>query len=167
MSLPPSPVPPHMTAGPAPVPAQQLSYVAPGVEAVVLTPRALELLRQTRPWVQFIGLVLLVVSALVIAGAAVGGVLMVVQREPAHALQFVLYLVVALVYLFPGIYLRRYAVRLRDALNLRDSGHLEAALEAQKSFWRLVGVLTAIVVGIYALAIVFAVIALALPALFR
>lgn len=167
MSLPPSPVPPHMTTGPAPVPAQQLSYVAPGVEAVVLTPRALELLRQTRPWVQFIGLVLLVVSALVIAVAAVGGVLMVVQQEPAHAIPFVLYLVVALLYLFPGIYLRRYAARLRDALNLRDSGHLEAAMEAQKSFWRLVGVLTAIVVGLYALVIVFAVVGLAIPRIFR
>ena len=57
MSLPPTFMPPDAGDLGA-VPPQRLSYAAPGVEGVVLTPRAFEMLRQTRPWVLFIGIFL-------------------------------------------------------------------------------------------------------------
>ena len=166
MSLPPNPVPPYGDA-PPPVPAQQLSYAAPGVEAVVLTPRAYEMLRQTRPWVSFIGWVLFLLGVLAIAGAVIASVVVATQQQAVMALPFIIYVVVGLLYLFPGIYLRRYAARIRDVMNLRASEHLEAALEAQKSFWRLVGVLFALVIGLYVLIILFVFVGLAAPTFFR
>ena len=174
MSLPPSPATPYPGAAvaapaatPAPVPAQQLAYVSPGVEAVVLTPRATEMLRQTRPWVLFIGIVLLVIGALAVVGAAVGAAVVATQQGPTDAIFFVAYLVVGLIYAFPGLYLWRYAARIRGVVNLRSSEHLEAALEAQKSFWRLVGILFALVIGLYFLLILFAVVGLAVPRFMR
>lgn len=170
MSLPPSPLTPYPgAAGAAPVAvsAQQLAYVAPGMEAVVVTPRALEMLRQTRPWVSFIGTVMLVVGVLAIAGAVIATVVVATRQGSVMGIPFLLYLVVGLLYLFPGIYLRRYAGRIRDALNLRSSEHLESALEAQKSFWRLVGILVALLIGLYVLLILYAVVGLAAPRFMR
>ena len=166
MSVPSSPVPPY-SDGPPAVPAQQLSYAAPGMEAIVLTPRAYEMLRQTRPWVAFIGWVLFIIGVLAIAGSVIAGAVVATQQRGAFALPFIAYFVAGLLYLFPGIYLKRYAARIRDVMNLRASEHLEAALEAQKSFWRLVGILFALVVGLYVLIILFAVVGLAAPRFFR
>lgn len=166
MSIPPTPVPPNFPAAAA-LPPQQLSYAAPGVEAVVLTPRALEMLRRTRPWVAFIGTVLAVIGVLVTAGSVVTAVVLVVQQQPAQGIAFLLYVIVGLIYLYPGIYLRRYARGIRDLVNLRASEHLEAAMAAQKDFWRLVGVLMAIILGLYAVIIVLAVAGLGFAGLMR
>jgi hypothetical protein len=50
----------------------------------------------------------------------------------------------ALLVFFPALYLARYASRIAQ---LRGSGRvedLEAALEAQKSYWKFIGILTVI-----------------------
>jgi hypothetical protein len=57
------------------------------------------------------------------------------------------YVLVALLYFFPAMYLYRYAsgiARLREAGRVDD---LDAALDAQRAFWKFVGILTTIVLG--------------------
>jgi hypothetical protein len=85
------------------------------------------------------------------------GASVAIARRAQGAAAFVLYILVALFYVFPGMYLRRYAAGIRNVMNLRASEHLEAALEAQKAFWRLMGILTAIILGLYVVLIVVAV----------
>src|SRR5215210_5076316 len=108
MSLPPNPPPPPIAPAGATFPQQPLSYAAPAMEAVVLTPRALDMLRQTHPWVAFIGTVMVVIGVLAMVVGVVGGSVAAARRAQGAA-AFVLYILIALFYLFPGMYLRRYA----------------------------------------------------------
>jgi hypothetical protein len=59
----------------------------------------------------------------------------------------------------PGLYLTRYASRIAS---LRGSGRiedLEAALEAQKAFWRFAGITVLVVICLYVVILAFAIVA--------
>ena len=149
-------------------PASVLSYDAPQTERMALSAGGLDMLRQTRPWVAFISSVMAVMGMLVgILG--VGGLFFVAQRNP-RALSvrtFGIYLVLALVYFVPAALLRRYSDRLKKLIETQAGEHLDAALEAQKTFWQVMGILTAIVVGLYAIILFFALSRAGLRGLFR
>jgi hypothetical protein len=122
-----------------------------------LTPLAQQYLDQTRPWVRFMsvatfagagltmvmGLVMLAISMF---GAAAGsseapGAL---ASAVGGGLLALFYMALAVVYLAPGLYLSRYASAIKR-LNARPSADgLEDTLKHQKSFWRFVGIATAI-----------------------
>ena len=56
---------------------------------------------------------------------------------------------IALLYVFPGLQLSAYANRIASLQRTKSEVDLVAALEAQRSFWTFVGIVTAIVLGIY------------------
>jgi len=58
----------------------------------------------------------------------------------------ILYPIIGLLYIFPSLYLVRYSNRIREFVSEGQQTQLEAAIEAQRAFWRFVGILT--VVGI-------------------
>ena len=122
-----------------------------------LTPLAQQYLDQTRPWVRFMSIVIFVMAGLMVLlglvmlligifgglaarnggglgmlGSAIGGVMAL------------LYLALACVYIAPGLYLSRYANAIKLLKANCTAGGLEDALKHQKSFWRFVGILTAI-----------------------
>jgi hypothetical protein len=66
-------------------------------------------------------------------GSAIGG----------GALAFV-YVVLAFVYIAPGVYLARYASAIKRLRANCNASGLEDALKHQKSFWRFAGILTAV-----------------------
>ena len=110
-----------------------------------LRPRAVEALRETRPWVSLLGWVGLLMGGL----GALGGVLGVVRalgtdegRGLAVWLGF--RLVLCIVYCVGSLFLLRYASLIGDLLVSGHPDHLDAALEAQKSFWKFVGMTFAI-----------------------
>lgn len=127
---------------------------APGSGAGAISPRILQSMEKTRPWVRLVagmmivGCLLLVLAALAmfvvggiagasselggLGGAALGGA----------------YFLLALLYLFPALYLWRYAGAIKQ-IGRSNTAALEDALEHQASFWRFVGILTAVVVVIY------------------
>lgn len=51
-----------------------------------------------------------------------------------------LYLVLGLLYLFPSLYLYRYASGIAAMLRQDPVGGMESALRAQKAFWKFVGI---------------------------
>jgi hypothetical protein len=132
LDAPPAPDPP------APVPA---SVVA--------------LLAQTRPWVKllavlfFVGLGCGVTIALVALSTSFG------SREGRSILMsFVPMMIVLLFYIPPALHLWHYAKRIRA---LQDGGGLpalEEALASQKSFWKYMGVLAAVMLCLYAVVFV-------------
>lgn len=63
------------------------------------------------------------------------------------------YMVMAGIQLPAVIFLNRYASRIGALVNSGAPGDLEAAISAQKSFWRYLGILTLIVLCLYILAI--------------
>lgn len=140
-----------------PVAGRTLGYHGPagyGVSGVPATGAALASLAATRPWVMFlsilgfvfIGLFALLILVLVIMGIAAGG-----ARGGAGAV-FVsmIQLPFLLLYLFPTLFLYRYARAIGRLNQTRSPADLETALAAQKSFWKFMGILMLIFVCIYA-----------------
>ena len=119
----------------------------------------LESLRATRPWVKFLAILGFIACALMALGslAFLGGA----SKMPGPMAGFgpvmgVVYLLFVLLYFFPCLYLYRYAkaiARIPEA----GAAAMEEALAKQKSFWRFIGILTAIVLVLELIFIVFGV----------
>lgn len=133
--------------------AQTLSYNNPRGHAAgqaQLTQYGLELLRGTRPWTRLVGVVLFVACGLLVAislliivlslGTASMGPRGAGIAGGAGAILGVFYILFGLLYFFPGLYLNRFANRVTDLINQPDERALERVLEAQRSFWRFVGI---------------------------
>ncbi len=144
--------------------------------AVGLTPLAHQYLDQTRPWVQFMAVIvfisagLMVLSGIVMlgislaAGATAGaGASASPFGAVGGALLGMFYVALSLVYIVPGVYLARYAKAIKLLRTDGGAERIENALKQQRSFWRFVGIVTAIciilvIVGL-ALAVVIGVLA--------
>ena len=143
-------------------PTNQVPVVESGVEAtagmVGLTPRAQQYLDETRPWVQFISIWTFVMAGFMVLGglgllaASVLGGLAARNQTGFGAfgsvigggLLALLYVVLAFVYIAPGLYLSRYARAIAHLRAKASAAALEDALKHQKSFWRYAGIVMAI-----------------------
>ena len=154
----PAPVPAGLQPvheAPAPLPDAPMSGQPAGVIAydsggagVPVTPRTIEMLRQTKPWVllfsilMFIGFGFIVIFSLIgIAGTfAMGGA----RGGAVGAISGLVNVAFGLLYFFPAMFLSRYSSRIGSLVKSGRADSLEAALEAQKSFWKFTGILTLI-----------------------
>jgi hypothetical protein len=135
---------------------------------LMFTPRAMEMLRQTKPWVRFLAIMGFIITGFVVLAALVmlilglGGMASGGRGGGAAAgvgvLMALLYVLVAALYFFPSMFLNRYASHINALLSNRREDTLEAALAAQKAFWRLVGIIVLVVVCIYVGIIVIAIV---------
>lgn len=117
----------------------------------------IELLRQTRPWVRFLGIVALVVAGLMVLGGmlVLGSTAMAGPQGMARlGIVAVAYMLMAVLHIYPAICLLRYASTITIAERSRHLVHVAEALERQKSFWRYAGILTAVILIIYLLLMV-------------
>lgn len=131
---------------------------AGGAVAMGLTPLAYQYLHQTRPWVRFMSIVTFLAAALMVV---MGGMMLLVgvfgglaarssgaagaAFHPIVAVLLALfYVALAVVYVMPGLYLARYAKAIGLLKTDGAPSALEDALKQQKSFWRFVGITTAI-----------------------
>ncbi|HEX8915645.1 MAG TPA: DUF4339 domain-containing protein [Humisphaera sp.] len=174
---------PQQAGGPAAYGAAAAPYVAGpslGYEsadqgtALYVSPRAIEMLRQTKPWVRLFSVLLYIAVGLMgllavfqlIAGllgssaassgsgrsrAAAGGIAAVGMFSALFTLA------AAGLYYIPAMYLGRYASRIDKLVRSRRQQDFEAALEAQKSYWKFIGILTLVVIVIYAIVFLFVV----------
>jgi hypothetical protein len=75
------------------------------------------------------------------------------------------YVLLAFVYVAPGMYLSRYASAIKRLKANATAGGLEDTLKHQKSFWRFVGILTAIGLVVAAIVAVLGILAGVIAAL--
>jgi hypothetical protein len=116
------------------------------------------LLRQTRPWVRLVGILMTVGAVLlVIVGRILATGLMPGVGVGEGVAMFVLYGLVAILYFAPARFLLRYASSISEFENTPTVARMNVALKAQKSFWKFVGIMMVIVLGFYAILLVFAV----------
>jgi hypothetical protein len=73
----------------------------------------------------------------------------------------VLYILIALLYFFPLLYLYNFATKMRAALRSNDQVQLTASLRNLKACFRFIGVLTIISLGFMALGLLFGIIGMA------
>lgn len=71
----------------------------------------------------------------------------------------VVYLLIATLYFFPIYYLNKFATNAKIALRDNDSKSLAASFEYLKSHYKFIGIMALIILSLYALIIVFVVIA--------
>jgi hypothetical protein len=127
---------------------------------LVVSSLAIEMLRQTKPWVRFVSVMLFVNCGLIVlaamfvmlagvAGGSVGGGRGMAMGAGVGLFVALFYAVIGLIPLFMGIYLSRYANNIKALLDSSQGVYLEKALEAQKAFWRLVGIVLLVTVCIY------------------
>ncbi len=109
-------------------------------------PVTAEALGATRPWVRFIGILGYVVAALM----GVGAIVVFLTGEAGGVLVGITWAATAIVYFFIARFLLAYAHSIGTYLASGRVSDLNAALLAQKSFWRLAGFLTiaGIVIGV-------------------
>ena len=138
-------------AGEAPAPAALGYRSLPASGEVMLTARAMEMLRLTRPWVRIVSIVMFVLAGLMAVGGAILALVSVSGRARGMAPVGLVYVAMACLYIAPAVYLFRYGANISQLLLHRRDEQLEMALQSQKSFWKFVGVAMVIVIGLYLL----------------
>jgi hypothetical protein len=109
-----------------------------------VSPTLSRILEETQPWVRLMGILGFVSVGFMIVAAAVAGAVGVATENAEAAVLMFVYPLLALVYVVPSYYLVRSANRLRDFAARGEASELEAALDAQRAFWKFVGVLALI-----------------------
>lgn len=138
-------------------PTSMLAYQSGGGMTETASPRTIELLRQTRPWVLLFSVLMFIVAGLMfLGGLAMAGIGLIGGRGAMSiaAIGGVVYVLGGMLYFFPALYLGRYGSRIGSLAVTRRTDTLESALEAQKSFWKFLGVATLVVIGLYVALIV-------------
>lgn len=131
-------------------------------ENPAITEYMLQLMRETGPWTRFLSIIgFITVGIMLLVGLVMVLGLSFLPRGtggPAMAFMGIFYMASSLLYLFPSLYLFKYASAVK---RLRESGQsaVEDALLYQKSFWKFVGIVT-IIAMIFAVLGVIAAIAL-------
>ncbi|HJT31022.1 MAG TPA: hypothetical protein VJ783_03065 [Pirellulales bacterium] len=118
----------------------------------------IESLRQTRPWVLLFSILGFIGTAIVSFIGFCQAALAFTQGSPQKAGEAMggglVTLLFGVLYFFPSMYLLRYAARIRDLTRSQRLADLEAALSAQKSFWRFCGIVAVLLLTLYALILV-------------
>jgi hypothetical protein len=137
-----------------------LQYSMPQMGAITFTPRAMDMLRATRPWVRlfsiliFLGAALMLLVAVIMIIGAVAVSTRAGAAGVAPLIMAVFFVAGALLYLMPAVYLSRYASKIAELDAMKREDVLEQAMEAQKSFWKFIGILTAIMICLQLLGVI-------------
>ncbi|HEY3816103.1 MAG TPA: hypothetical protein VGL81_02975 [Polyangiaceae bacterium] len=130
----------------------------PGPSAV--SEVAVEMLRKTRPWVMFLGILAFVGCAfLLLAGLMMIGVGLMAAgaggaSKGAQAMLGAVYLPMAALYVYPGIKMWSYGSAIGRLTASRSMTDLEAALTQQKSLWKFAGIAAIAILALYLVALI-------------
>ncbi len=121
-------------------------------------PAAMNHLRLSAKWAKFLAILgFIFIGFMVLVGFMIMSFGTFAEEFGMASGLGMLYFLFALVYFFPVLYLYRFADRTQEALQSRHSGILTEGLENLGKHYQFIGILTAIVLGLYVLILVFAV----------
>lgn len=121
--------------------------------------RGIQALIDTRPWVRIMG-ILTAIGGVLMGLAGCAGLAVMGNRGAGPVFGFfeviflVLYLGMAVLYGFAAKFLLGYGAAITRAEGTRSLNDIADALIQQKSFWKLVGISTVILIGVYLIGIV-------------
>ena len=122
-------------------------------------------LAATRPWVRFMSVTILIGAGFMVLTAVVMGAMSGTLAKSsgsagnpfggkmAYALM-AFYLVLAVFHVFPGVKLWKYANSITVLLQNGRDEDLVAALNQQRSFWKLTGILVLVLIALYIVGVV-------------
>ena len=116
-------------------------------------------LNHSARWAKFLAIVGMVFCGIMLILAAASGKLVEIYMPAATpemtsvltTVFTVVYIVSAIIWFFPFLYLLNFANKMQRALRLVDQAELALAFRNLKSSYRYVGVVTIIILGLYAL----------------
>ena len=155
---------PNVVSNPYASPRAQLDGASMGnASSTEISSAVVNLLRQTKPWVRllavlgFIGIAFMLLAS--VSMLALGSFTGSGLPAGVGIAMMVGYILMAGIQLPAAIFLNRYASRIGALVNSCAPEDLEAAVSAQKSFWRYVGILTLIMLCLYVLVILVMIVA--------
>lgn len=133
------------------------------------TQQAQGFIRETAKWATFLSIMGFIFIGFMVLGAlgmfamgatmgSMGGGTMGAMGLLGGTTMGVMFLVMAVFYFFPVMYLYKFASNAKDALNSNNTERLTTAFENLKSHYKFVGILTIIGMSFYIIAIVVSVI---------
>ena len=130
------------------------------LEQLTLTSSAKEFLREIAKWGKFLSILGFIALALMLIGSFFIGSFYNTTPQAAKmpfdlgiVVTFI-YIVIALIYIFPIYYLYQFSVKMKEALASKEDTVLATAFEMLKSHYKFIGVFTVIMLSVYALAAV-------------
>jgi hypothetical protein len=132
--------------------------VTPKIE---LDHESLHYLNTTRKWTMFFAVLGFIGVGIILLGGIVTGIFLSAFKTAASShLGFpewifpIFFLVFAVLYLFPIIFLYRFSKHTANAVATMDSAEMKKAFHNLKSYFVYIGVLTIILLALYVLAII-------------
>jgi len=130
-----------------------------------ITPEIKGYLLETAKWGKFLSIVGFVGIGFMILGGiffstimanlgAMGGEEFGAAALMGTGFMSAIYIVIALIYFFPCLYLYRFSTKIKTALNHNDEAFLTEAFKNLKSIFKFMGIFTAVILGFYAFMIV-------------
>lgn len=126
---------------------------------------AVEQLAATKPWVRFVSVMIFIGAGFLLLMAALMGVMGGTLAKSASATGnpfgnwmgyalMAVYAVMAAVHIVPGVKLWKYANSIAVLLQTGRDEDLVAALNRQRSFWKLVGIMILVIIALYVVGII-------------
>jgi len=127
-----------------------------------LNEKSKQFLSETAKWTKFISIIgfigigLMVIASLFMGTymSGFGG-----QSPFPPILITIVYIAMAALYSFPVLYLYRFSDKMKNALANEDEDGYTSAFENLKSHYKVIGILTAVFLGLYVLSILFGLVA--------
>lgn len=122
--------------------------------------------KQSARWGTFLAVVGFVLSGFMVLAALV--MLLLAGRIPSSQLRglpfdtsvfAIIYLLMAVFYFFPNLYLIQYSSKMKNAIDQKDSNLLEQSAKNLKNMFQFVGISTIVVIVLYIVLIMFAAVA--------
>jgi hypothetical protein len=137
------------------------NYVQPiGGPQLTLTQQAQEFLQQAGKWAIFLGIVGFIFTAIIAIGALSVGTLITylatinpLMQVPAGMgiILTVVYLLIALLFFFYSLYLYQFGSRIKKGMYLNSEEETTLAFSKLKSFFKLWGIITIVIILFYVL----------------
>lgn len=139
---------------------------------------AIQQLAGTKPWVRLLSVISFIGSGFMLLGAGslvlmgtIGSFVAAGNSGSVLPASFgigiaIAYAVFAVIYLYPGVKLWKYANAIALLMQTQSEVDLVKALDQQRAFWKFLGILVAIVIGLYIIAMVLMVVGVAGAAAF-
>lgn len=143
------------------------TYQSPQIpNNLILTPEAQSFLLSSGKWATFLGILGFIFCGLFLLFALSVGTIMtkIAEFQPGNPAAMmmagmggglsVVYILIDVLYFFFALYLYQFAVKIKAAINFNDNFHLTAGLGKLKSFFKLWGIVTIVILALYAIGII-------------
>jgi hypothetical protein len=125
------------------------------------SPRAIDLLRRTRPWAMFLAILgfigsgfLAIATIIMVIGGLVGSSFAGSEGAAMVLGMAVMYAVLTALYMVISVALFRYARSIGALVQSGRAEELEDALDAQRGFWKLMGIVAIVSMALMTLAVI-------------